>query len=90
MQLWHQQWATEVLRVAKPGAFLLAFGGTRTHHRLMVAIEDAGWEIRDTMSWLYGQGFPKGHDISKAIDRKLGTERKKVVDIWQIQQIKIM
>lgn len=58
----------EALRVAKPGAFLLAFGGTRTHHRLMVAIEDAGWEIRDTIMWLYGSGFPKSLNISKAID----------------------
>ena len=59
----------EALRVAKPGALLLAFGGTRTHHRLMCALEDAGWEIRDTMMWLYGSGFPKSHDISKAIDK---------------------
>lgn len=58
----------EALRVAKPGAMLLAFGGTRTHHRLMVAIEDAGWEIRDVIMWVYGSGFPKSHDISKAIN----------------------
>lgn len=56
----------EALRVAKPGAFLLAFGGTRTFHRLAVSIEDAGWEMRDTMSWLYGQGFPKSYDLHKA------------------------
>jgi len=59
----------EALRVAKPGAHLLAFGGTRTYHRLAVAIEDAGWEIRDCLSWLYGSGFPKSLDVSKAIDR---------------------
>ena len=53
----------EVLRVAKPGAFLLAFGGTRTFHRLVCAIEDAGWEIRDCIGWLYGSGFPKSHNI---------------------------
>lgn len=52
----------EALRVAKPGAHLLAFGGTRTFHRLAVAIEDAGWEIRDCLSWLYGSGFPKSHN----------------------------
>jgi site-specific DNA-methyltransferase (adenine-specific) len=52
-------WAKAALRVAKPGAMLLAFGGTRTHHRLMCAIEDAGWEIRDILMWLHGQGFPK-------------------------------
>lgn len=63
---------TEALRVAKPGAMLLAFGGTRTFHRLAVAIEDAGWEIRDTILWLYGSGFPKSHDISKAIDKAAG------------------
>ena len=62
----------EALRVAKPGAMLFAFGGTRTFHRLACAIEDAGWEIRDTMGWLHGQGFPKSHNVAGAIDRKLG------------------
>jgi len=57
------------LRVVKPGAILMAFGGTRAHHRLMCAIEDAGWEIRDCMMWLYAQGTPKSHNISKAIDK---------------------
>lgn len=52
----------EALRVAKPGTYLLAFGGTRTFHRLMVAIEDAGWEVRDTIMWVYGSGFPKSHN----------------------------
>jgi len=66
------------LRVAKPGAFMLAFGGTRTFHRLAVAIEDAGWEIRDTVMWVYGSGFPKSLDVSKAIDREAGVERKVV------------
>src|SRR5690606_24397133 len=51
-----------------PGAHLLSFGGSRTYHRIAVAIEDAGFEIRDTLTWLYGQGFPKSHDVSKAID----------------------
>jgi DNA modification methylase len=63
-----ETWAA-VLRVCKPGAMLLAFGGSRTFHRLTCAIEDAGWEIRDCMSWLYGSGFPKSLDISKAIDK---------------------
>jgi site-specific DNA-methyltransferase (adenine-specific) len=53
----------EALRVAKPGAHLLAFGGTRTFHRLAVAIEDAGWEIRDCVMWVYGSGFPKSHNL---------------------------
>ena len=66
----------EALRIAKPGAFLLAFGGTRTHHRLMCAIEDAGWEIRDCCMYLHGQGFPKSYDISKGVDKNLGNERK--------------
>jgi DNA modification methylase len=61
MQQWHESWAIEALRVLKPGGYLLAFGGTRTFHRLACAIEDAGFEIRDTLSWLHGQGFPKGH-----------------------------
>ncbi len=68
----------EALRVAKPGAFLCAFGGTRTHHRLMVAIEDAGWEIRDMIMWVYGSGFPKSLDVSKAIDKAAGVKRKVV------------
>jgi DNA modification methylase len=59
----------EVLRVLKPGAHLLAFGGTRTFHRMACAIEDAGFEIRDCVQWLYGSGFPKSHDVSKGIDK---------------------
>ena len=69
---------SEALRVAKPGAFLLAFGGTRTFHRLAVAIEDAGWEIRDTVMWVYGSGFPKSLDVSKAIDKAAGVPREKI------------
>jgi site-specific DNA-methyltransferase (adenine-specific) len=68
----------EAMRVAKPGAHLLAFGGTRTYHRLACAIEDAGWEIRDCVMWVYGSGFPKSHDVSKAIDKAAGAERKVV------------
>jgi len=67
-----------VRRVAKPGAMLLSFGGTRTFHRLACAIEDAGWELRDTMMWIFGQGFPKALDVSKAIDREAGAEREVV------------
>jgi DNA modification methylase len=66
---------TEARRVLKPGGHLLAFGGTRTHHRLMVAIEDAGFEIRDCLMWLYGSGFPKSLDVSKAIDKAAGAQR---------------
>lgn len=62
-------WA-EVLRVLKPGAHLVAFGGTRSYHRLACAIEDAGFEIRDQLAWAYGSGFPKSHDVAKAIAAK--------------------
>jgi site-specific DNA-methyltransferase (adenine-specific) len=75
-QEWTRRWASEVLRVAKPGATLLAFGGTRTFHRLACGLEDAGWEIRDTLMWLYGSGFPKSLNISKAIDKMKGSERE--------------
>src|SRR5690606_18829035 len=75
MQEWHYRWAVEALRVLKPGGHLLAFGGTRTYHRLACAIEDAGFEVRDCLMWLYGSGFPKSLDVSKAIDKKLGAER---------------
>ena len=64
----------ECLRVLKPGGYLLAFGGTRTWHRMAVAIEDAGFEIRDSIAWLYGSGFPKSLDVSKAIDRSRNDE----------------
>ncbi len=67
-QAWHERWAREVFRVLKPGAHLLAFGGTRTSHRMVCAIEDAGFEIRDSLCWLYGSGFPKSLNVSKAID----------------------
>jgi DNA modification methylase len=68
-------WA-EVLRVLRPGAHLLAFSGTRTYHRMACAIEDAGFEIRDQIGWCYGSGFPKSHDVSKAIDGTLGRQAK--------------
>jgi len=72
-----QFWQT-FLRVCKPGAMLLAFGGTRTYHRLACAIEDAGWEIRDCIMWVYGSGFPKSHNISKSLDKAAGAEREVV------------
>ena len=65
----------EVMRVLKPGGFLLSFGGTRTYHRMVVAVEDAGFVIRDQISWLYGQGMPKSRDVSKDIDRIQGAKR---------------
>ena len=68
-------WA-ECLRVLKPGGHLLAFAGTRTQHRMAVRIEDAGFEIRDMIAWVYGSGFPKSLDVSKAIDKAAGVERE--------------
>jgi len=78
MQRWHYAWAVEALRVLKPGGHLLAFGGTRTYHRLTCAIEDAGFEIRDSVHWIYGSGFPKSLDISKALVKSLGERREQV------------
>lgn len=68
-------WARECFRVLKPGGYIIAFASTRTVHRLAVSVEDAGFEIRDMVSWLYWQGFPKNHDISKAIDEIRGEKR---------------
>jgi DNA modification methylase len=72
-------WA-ECLRVLKPGGHLLAFGGSRTWHRIAVAVEDAGFQIRDSVAWLYGSGFPKSLDVSKAIDKAAGVEREVVTE----------
>lgn len=74
----------ECLRVLKPGGHILAFGGSRTWHRLAVAIEDAGFELRDSIAWLYGSGFPKSLDVSKAIDKAAGAERE-VIGTWKPQ-----
>ncbi len=71
----------ECLRVLKPGGHLLSFGGTRTWHRVAVAIEDAGFEVRDSIAWLYGSGFPKSLDVSKAIDKAAGAEREAVTEV---------
>jgi site-specific DNA-methyltransferase (adenine-specific) len=80
VELWQQ-----CLRVLKPGGHLLSFGGTRTYHRVAVAIEDAGFELRDSIAWLYGSGFPKSLDVSKAIDKQSGYQGEvigtEVIDI---------
>ena len=73
VELWR-----EALRVLKPGGHLLAFSGSRTYHRMTCAIEDAGFEIRDQILWVYGSGFPKSLDVSKAIDKAAGAERQVV------------
>ena len=71
VELWQ-----EVFRVLKEGGYLLSFAGTRTQHRMAVNIEDAGFEIRDMIAWVYGSGFPKSHNIGKAIDKLQGNERE--------------
>lgn len=73
----------EVLRVLKPGAYLLAFGATRTYHRMACAVEDAGFEIRDSLHWIYGSGFPKSLDVSKAMDKAAGVTREVVGHRYQ-------
>lgn len=73
----------ECLRVLKHGGHLLAFAGSRTYHRMAVNIEDAGFEIRDQIMWVYGSGFPKSHNIGKAVDKKLGNERTKGTSKWE-------
>lgn len=78
-QEWCEKWARRAKRVLKPGGHLLAFSGNRTHHRLFTGVEDAGFEIRDTLTWHYGSGFPKASDISKTIDKRRGADRD-VVD----------
>ena len=70
-----EMWA-ECLRVLKPGGHLLAFSGTRTYHRMACAIEDAGFEVRDMIEWVYGSGFPKSLNIGKAVDKIQGNERE--------------
>jgi len=79
----------ECLRVLKPGGHLLAFAGTRTQHRMAVRIEDAGFEIRDMIAWVYGSGFPKSLDVSKAIDRQRhDTEQVLKVTTWLCSAVK--
>jgi site-specific DNA-methyltransferase (adenine-specific) len=71
----------EALRVIKPGGHLIAFSGSRTYHRMAVAIEDAGFQIRDQIMWVYGSGFPKSHNISKGIDKAAGAEREVISEV---------
>lgn len=71
MQLWHSKWVKQAFRILKPGASMLVMGGTRTFHRLMVAIEDSGFIIKDCLMWIYGSGFPKAQDLGKMIDKRV-------------------
>lgn len=72
-QHWCEMWGAECLRILKPGGHLLAFGGTRTYHRLTAGLEDAGFEIRDSIHWIYAEGYPHAMDVGKAIDKLNGT-----------------
>ena len=71
----------ECIRVLKPGGHLLAFAGSRTYHRMAIRIEDAGFEIRDQIMWVYGSGFPKSHNIGKAVDKLQGNEREVIGEV---------
>jgi site-specific DNA-methyltransferase (adenine-specific) len=73
-----EEWARQCLRVLKPGGHLIAFAATRTIHKIMYSLENQGFEIRDLISWLYFSGFPKSHNVSKAIDKHFGVEREVV------------
>ena len=75
-QRWVTKWAAECMRVLKPGGYLVAFGGSRTWHRLAAGIEDAGFEVRDSIAWMYGSGFPKSRDVSDAMNRWLAGDRQ--------------
>lgn len=82
-QSWTEAWAPEALRVLKPGGHMLCFCGPRTYHRMASGVENAGFEIRDQLQWIFGSGFPKSHDVSKGIDKAAGAERE-VIGTYKI------
>lgn len=86
-QEWVTEWGSLLLGVVYPGAIGMFFGGTRTFHRLTVGLEDAGWEIFDVCMFLYGSGFPKSHDISKALTRQPDVDKIREIKLWLRQQI---
>ncbi len=92
-QAWCEAWGREALRVTRPGGYLLAFGGTRTHHRLVCGLEDAGWIIRDELDWIYASGFPKGKANLKpahepiVLARKPGPLRPLAIDACRIPSV---
>lgn len=77
-QQWCEEWAKECLRILKPGGHMLSFSAPRMYHRMTSGLEDAGFEIRDQIMWVFGSGFPKSHNIGKAVDKLLGNEREVV------------
>ena len=77
-QEWCELWGRECLRVLKPGGHLISFSAPRMYHRMTTGLEDAGFDIRDQIMWIYGSGFPKSHNIGKAVDKLLGNEREVV------------
>lgn len=79
MQAWHARWVAEAFRILKPGGFLAAFGGDRTHHRLLAAMEDEGFELKQNLYFCFGSGFPKATDASKMLDKKAGAKRTEVI-----------
>ena len=81
-EAWSSVWAAECHRLLKPGGHLLAFGSPRLYHRLVSGIENAGFEIRDTIAWLFGQGFPKSLDVAKAVGKK-SPERSEEFQTWR-------
>jgi len=82
----HPDFWTECLRVLKPGGHVLAFGHSRTHHRLFTAIEDAGFQIKDTIMWMYGSGFPKSHNIGKSVDALQKTGKSNPKALKEVEQ----
>ena len=85
-QEWSEEWAKEAYRVLKPGGYLLSFCAPRMYHRMTSGIEDAGFEIRDQLMWVFGSGFPKSHNIGKAVDKIQGNEREVVGKRWELSR----
>lgn len=82
----HREWADQAIRVLKPGGHMVSFGGTRTYHRMASAVEDAGFEIRDMIQWLYGQGFPKSMNVGKAIESTIKKGKSNTRSLRAIEQ----
>ena len=75
-QKWNEKWAKQAYKVLKPGGYMIVFSGTKTYHRMVSGVEDAGFEIKDMIEWMYGTGFPKSYNISKGFDKQAGAERE--------------